>query len=74
MQKEQLNERYEKLRQYLLAWGNFHPEMKANCLQILENMSPNLTKQFPAASCSMIMLIEDQRLYIEELEKSNNKD
>ena len=72
MQNEQLNERYEELRQYLLAWGSFHPDTKANCMKILEKMKPELRKHLPAPLGSVIMLIEDQRLYIEKLEKELN--
>lgn len=72
MKNKQLNQRYEYLRQRLLAMGNFHPEMKANCLQILEDMSPTFKRGLHNSFYEMVMLIEDQRLYIEHLEKLNN--
>lgn len=70
MNKELLEQRYEDLRQIVLAMGSFLPDEKMNLLQILHHMNPVFKQHLNPYLFLSLELIEDQKLYIEKLESA----
>lgn len=70
MSKELLQQRYEDLRQHMLAIGGYSPDEKLNLMGIMYNMRPSFKQALSPHLFKTLELIEDQKLYIEKLESA----